>query len=422
MELLRFITCGSVDDGKSTLIGRMLYDSNAVQTDLLEAIQKAKGRNNGHVPLDLSLLTDGLKAEREQGITIDVAYKYFSTKQRKFIIADTPGHIQYTRNMLTGASNSQLAILLVDARKGIVEQSRRHAYIASFLRLPHLVLAVNKMDLVDYSQAVFDAISRDFLALLDRLHYKPQDTALIPVSALEGDNIVHPSQTMPWYKGRPLLGHLDSIAIEHDENLSECRFPIQNVIRPRSKAFPDYRAYAGQVSGGIFKPGTLVRAFPSRRKSRIRAIELGAKSLQEAFPPMSVNMLLEDDIDLSRGDLIYEEGHGPCIQQEFSADICWMSQEKLQSPSKYLLQHLSKQIPVIVQEIEHNIDIHSFEVLKAAQEQGQRPQMSLNDLGRIRIKAQQELAFDLYKHNRRTGSFILIDPGSFATIAAGIFC
>ncbi len=420
MEVLRFITCGSVDDGKSTLIGRMLYDTNAVQVDLLKAVEASSrhGHNNGNGSLDLSLLTDGLKSEREQGITIDVAYKYFSTEKRKFIIADTPGHVQYTRNMVTGASNAQLAILLIDARNGIVEQTWRHTYIVSLLRLPHLVLAINKMDLVDYSLDRYEEIRRDFLQLMDSLHYEAEEIEVIPMNALQGDNVVHSSKKMPWYQGPALLSHLETVEIEYDENLDQLRFPVQGVIRPRSPEFHDYRGYSGQVAGGIFCVGQTVQLLPSNTQSRIAKIEFSGKEIQEAFPPMSVTICLEDDLDLSRGDLITDQEEGPRLTQECIAELCWMDTEALlPKKTKYIMQHLHRQITVMITEIIHVVNIRNLD----RQSTTSADQLGLNDIGCIRIKAQQPLYFDPYIKNKRTGSFILIDPGSFSTVAAGMF-
>ena len=431
MELLSFLTCGSVDDGKSTLIGRMLYDSKAVQIDLLEAVQESS-RRNGNEALDLSLLTDGLKAEREQGITIDVAYKYFSTKKRKYIIADTPGHVQYTRNMVTGASTAQVAVLLVDARKGILEQTRRHAYINALLALPYIVLAVNKMDMVQYSEDRYREISNEFEKLLESFPFPVQDVAMIPLSALTGENVVHLSQKMPWYQGPSLLDFLESVKVESEENLSPegLRFPVQGIIRPRSAQFPDLRAYTGSLSGGLLRPGDKVRiyqALPNSRQaqeSRVSKILLGERELEEAFSPMAVSLVLEDEIDISRGDLLISaEGPGPQSSQNCIADLCWMENKVLEAGDRYILQHNTRQVRASIREIIHRIDIQTL----APQRDLEKPEkyeipkeLALNDLARVSIQSQQELSFDPYEKNRRTGSFILIDPSSCATVAAGM--
>lgn len=426
MEVLRFLTCGSVDDGKSTLIGRMLYDSKAVQLDLLEATQESSRRKGGEA-LDLSLLADGLKAERQQGITIDVAYKYFSTAERKYIIADTPGHVQYTRNMVTGASTAQLAILLVDARKGIVEQTRRHAYISALLGLRHIVLAVNKMDMVDYAKGLYDDIHNAFLELLQSLQVKVEDPFVIPLSALLGDNVVHSSDKMPWYQGPSLLSFLDSVDIGHDENLEALRFPVQGVIRPRSKEFPDHRAYSGTLSSGILRAGDSVQLLQSfstpaeKQESRVLKILLGEKEIQEAFPPMALSLVLEDDMDISRGDLLIgaksAKEEAPLSAQDCVADLCWMESAPLQTGNKYILQHNHRQLMANVSEIIHCVDIHTLSPQKG---NAKPKQLKLNELGRVRLKSQQSLHFDPYKKNRRTGSFILIDPNSYATVGSGM--
>ncbi len=419
MDLLRLITCGSVDNGKSTLIGRMLYDSQAVQTDLLKAIQEASLRN-GKAGLDLSLLTDGLKSEREQGITIDVAYKYFGTEKRKFIIADAPGHVQYTRNMVTGASTSQLAILLVDARLGIVDQTRRHTYIVSLLRLPHIVLAINKMDLVDYSQECYERIRNDFMKVIESFHYEIDDVTIIPVNALDGDNVVKPSEKMTWYTGKPLLEHLSSVKVEYDENIKETRFPVQGVIRPQNnKEFPDYRGYSGRVNGGILSVGDEVQVLSTNngQSSYITKIMLGKKELQTAYPPSSVTLLLKDDIDISRGDMIIGKKSGekrPISSQEFIADICWMGTEALEVKKKYILYHGNQELSAIVTKIIYQIDMSNLNLINHIKK------LELNDLGRIYVKTQKVIHFDPYSLNRRTGSFIFVDSGNFSTVAAGM--
>ena len=417
MELLRFITCGSVDDGKSTLIGRMLYDSNTVQIDLLQAIKESSRRNsvNG---LNLALLTDGLKAEREQGITIDVAYKYFNTEKRKFIIADTPGHVQYTRNMVTGASTAQLAIILVDARKGIIEQTRRHTYIAALLHLSHIVLAINKMDLVDYDKDCYEKIYNDFLTFVREFHLQFNDLVAIPINALQGDNVVNPSSHMNWYDGPCLLHHLETVEIEQDENLESLRFPVQGVLRPQSKEFHDYRGYTGQISGGIIRSGDTVQILPSGQSTRIRRIELGGKELAEAFPPMSITLLLEDDFDISRGDMLVSHQSPPLTSQNCLADLCWVNEEVLRPKARYILRHTNRQVPVIVTEIIHRVDIHKLNLEKPMD--ATNAKLSLNDLGRIRLGTSQPIHFDPYAKNKRTGSFILIDTATHATAGAGM--
>jgi len=411
MDLLRFITCGSVDDGKSTLIGRLLFDSQAIHSDMLESLEQNRVKS-GADRINLALLTDGLKAEREQGITIDVAYKYFSTPGRKFIIADTPGHIQYTRNMVTGASNAQLAILLVDARNGIVEQTRRHSYIASLLGIPHLVLCVNKMDLVDYSREVFERIAAEFSELSGRMGVG--DAVTIPMSALEGDNVVDHSQRMDWYTGPSLLEHLESAHVEHDENLDDARLPVQYVIRPQSEEFHDFRGYAGRVASGIFEKGDEVLILPSNRKSRVTGIYLLDQELDQAFAPQSITMTLADDIDISRGDMIAAADNPPGVAQEFRARVCWMAESELRSGQRYLLQHTTQRVTAKVTALESRTDIHTLEEDPAPETLG------LNDLGTITVKTGKPLFFDPYRNNRRTGSFILIDEGSNTTVAAGM--
>lgn len=415
--LLRFLTCGNVDDGKSTLIGRLLYDSKAVQVDLLEAIQKASKRN-GQNNLDLALLSDGLKFEREQGITIDVAYKYFNTPQRKFIIADTPGHTQYTRNMVTGASTAQLAIILIDARHGIVEQTRRHSYIVNLLRIPHIVLAINKMDLVNYDEECFNKIRNDFENLLNNLHCISNDVQAIPLVALEGDNVVHNSDKIPWYKGPTLLHYLENVKIENDENLEAVRFPIQTVIRPQTRELPDYRAYAGTLSSGILHAGDNIQVLASGKKTSVERIEFAGKEIDEAFPPMSISVLLKEKIDISRGDMLVSVDKPPVAQQEYLADLCWMVEEPLQVNGKYILRQTSRQIQVIISEIQYRINIQ--DPLLSTQSSSQFNALELNDIARIRFKSREPLYFDAYTKNRRTGSFILIDNSNFMTVAAGM--
>ena len=411
MELLRFTTAGSVDDGKSTLIGRLLYDSKAIFDDQYEAI-KQTSKQRGEAQVNLGLLTDGLRAEREQGITIDVAYRYFSTPMRKFIIADTPGHIQYTRNMVTGASTANLAITLIDARNGIVEQTRRHAFIASLLQIPHLVLCINKMDLVNYSEDVYHQIVAEFKGFASKLAIK--DIHFIPVSALNGDNVVNPSQNMDWYKGPTLLYLLETIHIASDDNLIDCRFPVQYVIRPQSKEFHDYRAYAGRISGGVFKPGDEVMVLPSGFSSKIKSIDTAQGSLEEAFAPMSVCIRLEDDIDISRGDMIVRENNVPEQGQDIDLMVCWMHEKPLALNGKYGIRHTSKEARCVIKEINYKVDINTLHRLEGKQVIG------LNDLARISIRTTQPLFYDSYTRNRNTGSLILVEENNNETVGAGM--
>lgn len=408
MDLLRFTTAGSVDDGKSTLIGRLLYDSKSIFEDQLESLKTL-----GEEGINLANLTDGLKAEREQGITIDVAYRYFATPKRKFIIADTPGHVQYTRNMVTGASTANLTIILVDARKGIIEQTRRHAYLASLLRIPHIVVAINKMDLVDYSEGIFQKIKNDFTAFSTNLNTR--DIKFIPISALNGDNIVDYSKNMPWYRGETLLDHLETVHIANDRNLKDPRFPVQYVIRPRDDKFHDFRGYAGQISGGAFKVGDSVVILPSGKTSSIKKIHTYDGNLQVAFTPMSVTILLEHDIDISRGDLIVHKNNLPHIGTELNAMICWMHEQKSQSSAKYLIKHGTKTVPVILKSIESKVDIATLEEKESSEP------LSLNEIAKVSIRAASAIAYDSYEKNRYTGSFVIINPATNATVAAGMF-
>ncbi len=410
MELLRLLTCGSVDDGKSTLIGRMLFDSEAVQVDLLEAIQKSS-RRNGDERLNLALLTDGLKAEREQGITIDVAYKYFNTDKRKFIIADTPGHVQYTRNMVTGASTANLAILLVDARKGIIEQTRRHSYITSLLGIPHVVLCVNKMDLVGYDQQTFEKIRDGFKALTAQLGIR--DSRVIPVSALEGENVVKRSPNMSYYDGPTLLEHLETVELEHDENLEDPRFPVQTVIRPQTPEHPDYRAFAGRVASGTFRKGDTVRVLPAGTETKIKSIDVFQGELEAAFAPMAVSLRLEDEVDASRGTMIVPADNAPFAGKELRAKLCWMTDEPLRPRGKFLLQHTTHRVRAIVQAVNNRMDIERLETENA-------DELTLNDIGEVELKVAAPIFYDDYRKNRRTGSFILIDEGTNSTVAAGM--
>jgi bifunctional enzyme CysN/CysC len=411
MELLRVATAGSVDDGKSTLIGRLLYDTKSIFTDQLEAVERTS-QQRGDEYTNLALLTDGLRAEREQGITIDVAYRYFATPRRKFIIADTPGHTQYTRNMVTGASTANAALILVDARKGLLEQSRRHAFLASLLRVPHLVLCVNKMDLVDYDQATFDAIAdefRNFAAKLD-----VGDLTVIPVSALAGDNVVSRSTNMPWYEGTSLLHHLEELHIASDRNLIDARFPVQYVIRPFSGSHLDYRGYAGQVAGGIFKPGDDVVVLPAGLPSKIAAIETMDGPVAEAFAPMSVTIRLEDEIDISRGDMICRPHNQPAVSQDVEAMVCWMADEPMRPGGKYAIKHTTRSARALVKDLRYRLDINTLHRDEAASGLG------LNEIGRLQLRVTAPLFTDPYRVNRTTGSFILIDEGTNATVGAGM--
>ena len=411
-ELLRFSTAGSVDDGKSTLIGRLLYDTKTAFEDQLEHVADVSKRR-GDERVNLALLTDGLRAEREQGITIDVAYRYFATKRRKFIIADTPGHIQYTRNMVTGASTANLSIILVDARHGLVEQSRRHAYIASLLRIPHLIFAVNKMDLVDFSEERFRAIEADLRNFAARLDV--QDIQFIPISALTGANVVdRAEQEMPWYHGPTLLYHLETVHIASDRNLQDVRFPVQWVIRPQSDQHHDYRGYAGTVAGGVLRPGDDVLALPSGLTTKITRIEQGGTTVDAAFAPMSVTIHLADDVDLSRGDMLCRPNNQPTVSQDLDAMVCWMSDKPLSPRGRYALKHTTRWSRALVTDILYRLDINTGHRIETP------PQLGLNDLGRIRLRSTTPILFDEYKQNRTTGSFILVDEATNATVGAGM--
>ncbi len=412
MDLLRFSTCGSVDDGKSTLIGRLLYDSKSIFEDQLEAVENSS-RKRGDENVNLALLTDGLKAEREQGITIDVAYRYFATPKRKFIIADTPGHVQYTRNMVTGASTSQLAIVLIDARKGVIEQTRRHSFLVNLLRINHIVLAINKMDLVDFDQDVFNQIEKDYRAFASGLE-NPMEITAIPLAALHGDNIVDSSNNMPWYSGPTLLEHLEVVEVLDAENHDDARFPVQWVIRPQSDAYPDFRAFAGRVAGGVFRPGQKVTALPSGFESTIKAIHTIEGDLDAAFAPLSVSISLQDEIDISRGDMIVSSDDMPRHEQELNATICWFSEKKLIPRGKYYLRHTTREVQAIVTALNYKVDINTLE------RDEDSANFSLNDIGQIHIRTSAPLFFDVYTRNRITGSFILIDAGTNETVAAGM--
>ncbi len=410
-ELLRFTTAGSVDDGKSTLIGRLLYDSKSIFEDQYEAIA-ATSLRRGEEGVNLALLTDGLKAEREQGITIDVAYRYFATPKRKFIIADTPGHIQYTRNMVTGASTANVALVLIDARQGIVEQTRRHAFIASLLQIPHLVVCVNKMDLVDYSQEVYQIIKDEFSGFSGKLDVK--DIHFIPISALKGDNVVDSSVNMPWYKGGTLMHYLENVHIGSDQNFIDTRFPIQQVIRPYNDEYHDYRGYAGRVAGGILKKGDEVMLLPSGFTTRIAKIETFDGEQEAAFPPMSVTVLLEDDFDLGRGDMIVRPNNQPVVSQDIDLMVCWFNERPLQLRGKYLLMHTTQELRCMVTEVHYKLDINTLH------RNMDDKTIGMNDIARITIRCTKAIFVDAYRKNRNTGSLILVDEHTNETIAAGM--
>jgi sulfate adenylyltransferase subunit 1 len=411
MELLRFTTAGSVDDGKSTLIGRLLYDSKSIFDDQINLL-KETSKQRGDEGLNLALLTDGLRSEREQGITIDVAYRYFATPKRKFIIADTPGHIQYTRNMVTGASTANLALLLIDARHGVVEQTKRHAFIASLLQIPHIAVCVNKMDLVDYSKERFEEIRADFEEFASKLEIK--DVRFTPISALNGDNVVERSLNMKWYDGSTLMHLLENIHIGSDHNHIDCRFPVQYVVRPQSKEFPDYRGYAGRIEGGIFKTGDKVMILPSGFTSYIKSIDTFNEKVKEAFSPMSVCITLKDDLDVSRGDMLVKADNKPMINQDVDLMICWMNEKNMLLKGKYTIRHTSQTARCIIKEVKYKIDINSLHSLKDDKVIG------LNDIGRISLRITKPLFIDSYRRNRNTGSIILIDEATNETVAAGM--
>jgi len=410
-QLLRFTTAGSVDDGKSTLIGRLLYDSKSIFEDQLEAV-KASSEKKGFDYVDLSLLTDGLKSEREQGITIDVAYRYFATPRRKFIIADTPGHIQYTRNMVTGASTANLAIILVDARKGLVEQTYRHSFIASLLKIPHIVVCINKMDLVDYDQETYENLVETYKSFASKLDVV--DIHFVPISALYGDNVVERSSKMSWYEGSTLLYLLETIHIASDYNHIDCRFPVQWVVRPQTHDYRDFRGYAGRIDGGIFKKGDAIRVLPSGFSSRIKSIQVGEEMVEEAFAPMSVTMTLEDEIDISRGDMLVRENNQPEVQQDIDVMICWMNQRPMSPNSKFVIRHTTQECKGIVKSILYKMDINTLHRQEDVQ------QLEMNDIARINIRVSKPLFVDAYRKNRQTGSIILVDEGTNETVAAGM--
>jgi len=410
-ELLRFTTAGSVDDGKSTLIGRLLYDSKSIFQDQLEAVETSS-KNKGFDYIDLSLLTDGLKSEREQGITIDVAYRYFETPKRKFIIADTPGHVQYTRNMITGASTANLAIILIDARKGILEQTHRHSFIASLLGIPHLIVCINKMDLVEYNQDNFNSIVHEYKAFSSKLNVK--DIRFIPISALKGCNVVDKSDNMPWYEGGTLLHELENIHISSDQNHIDCRLPIDTVIRPHREGYQDFRGYAGKIAGGVFKPGDKVQILPSGFNSTIDKIFVGENEISEAFSPMSITLTLNDDIDISRGDMIVRENNLPEVSQKINVMLNWMNDKPLQVNQKFILKHTAQEIKCILTDILYEININTLHRDESIST------LKLNSIGRVSLKLAKAIYYDKYNLNRTTGSIILIDPLTNETVGAGM--
>jgi bifunctional enzyme CysN/CysC len=412
VEMLRFATAGSVDDGKSTLIGRLLFDTKTLFTDQLAAVEAASAAR-GDEYTDLALLTDGLRAEREQGITIDVAYRYFATPRRKFIIADTPGHIQYTRNMVTGASTADLALILVDARNGLVEQSRRHAFLCSLLRVPHLVLCVNKMDLVDWSEQVFESIAGDFSAFAAKL--EAPDLSVVPISALHGDNVVTRSARMPWYEGPSLLHHLEHVHVASDRNLVDVRFPVQYVIRPQSSVVRDYRGYAGQVASGVLKPGDEVMVLPSGFTTTIASVETADGPVPEAFPPMSVTVRLTDELDVSRGDLICRPHNAPLVTQDIDAMLCWLDESKpLRVGAKYVVKHTTRSARAVIRDLQYRLDVNTLHRDESADS------LRLNEIGRVRLRTTVPLLADEYRRNRTTGGFIVIDEQTNRTVGAAM--
>ena len=409
MDILRFITAGSVDDGKSTLIGRLLFDSKSILQDQLEALEK-QSKNKNADGIDLALLTDGLRAEREQGITIDVAYRYFSTPKRKFIIADAPGHVQYTRNMITGASNSNLIVILIDARLGVIEQTRRHSIIASLLRIKHVVVAINKMDLVDYSEQRFNEIKADYEKVAEQL--KLQNVTYVPLSALNGDNIVDKSEKMNWYHGLPLLQFLEEVEVFEDINHTDPRFQVQYVIRPQTKELHDYRGYAGEIISGIYKKGDKIKVLPADIESTITKIEIAGEEVEEAFAPQPVVLQIADDIDISRGDTFVHVDNLPKVENELDVLLCWMDNKPLQQGNKYFIQHKSRLVKAIVREIEYRVDVNSLERTEVTDN------VKLNEVVRAKLKTAAPLVFDSFEKLDGTGSAILIDETSNSTVAA----
>ncbi|MBP5219359.1 MAG: GTP-binding protein [Bacteroidaceae bacterium] len=411
MELLRFTTAGSVDDGKSTLIGRLLYDSKSIFEDQLQAVEAASERL-GNAEVNLALLTDGLRAEREQGITIDVAYRYFATPKRKFIIADTPGHIEYTRNMVTGASTADAAIILVDARNGIIEQTKRHSYIASLLKIDYVVVAINKMDLVDFSKEVYDNIRAEYAKIADVLGLK--NVFFIPISALKGDNVVNPSENTPWYQGETLLHLLENIPLKQGADEAQFRFPVQYVIRPQTAEWPDYRAYAGRISGGRIKVGDKVTILPSQTESVVSRIDEGTNQVDEARSSQSVNISLADDVDVSRGSLIVKTNELPTVSNQIELLVCWLNHRPLQLRQKYIIRHTSDELQGVVGEVEYKVNINTLE------NNFDDKEVKMNDIAKIKLKLSKPLAFDLYAENRTTGSLVFIDEGTNETVGAGM--
>jgi sulfate adenylyltransferase subunit 1 len=410
-QLLRFTTAGSVDDGKSTLIGRLLYDSKSLFEDQLQA-NKVASKRKGVETLDLALFTDGLRDEREQGITIDVAYRYFTTPKRKFIIADTPGHIQYTRNMVTGASTANVAIVLIDARKGVIEQTKRHSYIASLLQISHVIVCVNKMDLVAYKEEVFDAIVQDYEEMSSKMMIK--DVRYIPISALQGDNVVERSTNMPWYQNAPLLHTLETIHISSDTNKVDARFPVQTVLRPQTKEFPDFRGYAGRIAGGIFRVGDEITVLPSGLTSTIKSIHKDLESLKEAFVGMSVVFTLNNEIDISRGDMLVKSKNVPEVTKDFKAMLCWLHNNSAKKDAKYMIKHTTNEQKAIIKEVFYKVDVNSFKRIENDKE------LHMNDICKVQLRTTQPLMIDSYTKSRTTGSFILIDSATYETVAAGM--
>lgn len=410
-QLLRFTTAGSVDDGKSTLIGRLLYDSKSIFEDQLDSIT-ATSAKKGHDGIDMALFTDGLRDEREQGITIDVAYRYFTTPKRKFIIADTPGHIQYTRNMVTGASTANAAVILIDARHGVIEQTKRHSFIASLLNIPHLIVCINKMDLVDYSEKVYNNIITQFEEFSSKLLMK--DVRFIPISALLGDNVVNRSKNMDWYQEGTLLSTLENLHISSDINKIDSRFAVQTVLRPQNEEFRDYRGYAGRIASGIYRVGDEVAVLPSGFQSKIKSINAGEHEVQEAYAPMSISMTLEDDIDVSRGNMIVRKNNQPEMEQEFDVMLCWLNNDPAKPRAKYKIVHTSHEERALIKEVVYKMDINTFERDKTDQD------LAMNDIARVKIRTTRRMMLDTYRENRNTGSIILIDENTNETVAAGM--
>ena len=409
MDILRFITAGSVDDGKSTLIGRLLYDSKSILVDQLEALEK-QSKNKNADGIDLAILTDGLRAEREQGITIDVAYRYFSTPKRKFIIADAPGHVQYTRNMITGASNSQLIIILIDARQGVIEQTRRHSIIASLLKMKHVVVAVNKMDLVDYSEEVYNKIKEDYRKVAENLGLK--NIAFFPISAFNGDNIVEKSEKMPWFEGEPLLSFLENVEVRNDVDYENARFQVQYVIRPQTDELHDYRGYAGQIISGTYKKGDRITILPENIETSISKVETGGSEVEEVFALQPAVLHIEDDIDVSRGDFFVKTENQPQVGNEFEALVCWLDKRELNEGNKYFIQHKSRLMKTVVKEIEYKIDVNTLQQIPA------KDSVKLNEIVKVRLKTASPLVFDAFEKNSATGSAILVDETSNSTVGA----